>query len=1185
MNRVYKVIWSKAKNCYVVASELAKSHTKASKSGTGNRMLTAGVLACVLSAGFGVPVLAANGSNAYSAGNGNAQGAYSIAIGDTSENPEDTAITEATAVRAIAIGPAAHAFGVDSVAFGTLSEALGTGSISVGTANWVGGNNSVSVGRQSTVIPNVKNALVLGNSVEVNNGIPDGWDIMTDAEKIAWAESQPDENIKEGVVAVGNNISVSLNNKAENSRSSTSDGDPAITHVVALGDNVIIGEENAIGIGHSAKAIALDTLAMGEDAWATAEGANAVGSSTRATGSFANALGYNAQALDEGAGAFGQDAQATSKFATAFGRSTRAIAESATAIGNTAQAVSQSAIAIGTSSLANGGANTNVLAIGRGATVGSTTQGYGESVALGGGSSVQNSYGTAVGSSGNVTGQKGTALGYNASVTVANAVALGADSIANAADTVSVGSSSAKRRIVNVTDGVGNSDVSTVGQTGRTLALSGNSLSLKNANGTVLNSVTLPDSSVSYIGIKGSDTGTGSNRDGSGAVGLNAIAIGNNASTKEDNSVAIGNGAATLSLNAVAIGSGAVAKNANEVSFGHDADDYDPYGSPYGSVLNKKLTHVADGVNDHDVSTVGQLNTEVSARTEADATLIERIGSLAENGNYIRSSAVTDVSANLRILDTQLKATNQNISGFATDISRNKDNIRELNTSVTSALESVSTTGMMVDTINNLKADTSLNNLSAAGQQVITNAAVNAVQEYLAANSILGVSRPMMASASPTASNTLYVTDAGNGSLHVGEGSYVNGASSIAIGVGNQVNANNAGAFGDPSIINADGSYVLGNDDTVNTGAVNSFIVGNDSVSNAEGSLIMGSHVTSNGKNGMALGNSSSVSAENAVALGYASVADEENTLSIGNDSLKRRIVNVADGNLTAGSSDAVTGSQLYATNERVKANEEAITKKADVDASNINIDKWIEKLGTGKIEDGNGGLVTGGTVYDAVTNMKDAITNASPVKVDGDNIYIGGDMGGNTISVANNKGDGRVITGVATNPQDASSAANVGYVNAVGQNIVKGVSDAFTRVNDRMDKVGAGAAAMAGLVPGPMDGDERWSLSAGVGNYRSATAGAIGAFYKPSDNVMLAVKGAFGNGENMVSGSVGVSLNKGDVPGVTKAQMVRTINAQANEIREMKAMWQQDRAKISQLESVLQQILTARAEVQESAE
>ena len=111
----------------------------------------------------------------------------------------------------------------------------------------------------------------------------------------------------------------------------------------------------------------------------------------------------------------------------------------------------------------------------------------------------------------------------------------------------------------------------------------------------------------------------------------------------------------------------------------------------------------------------------------------------------------------------------------------------------------------------------------------------------------------------------------------------------------------------------------------------------------------------------------------------------------------------------------------------------------------------------------------------------------------------------------------------------------------------------------------------MAGLVPGPMDGDEKFSFSAAVGNYRSATAGAIGAFYKPSDNVMIAVKGAFGSDENMVSGGVGISLNKGNTPQVSKAQLVRTINAQATEIQDLKAGREADRNAIVAQNAMIQ--------------
>ena len=87
-------------------------------------------------------------------------------------------------------------------------------------------------------------------------------------------------------------------------------------------------------------------------------------------------------------------------------------------------------------------------------------------------------------------------------------------------------------------------------------------------------------------------------------------------------------------------------------------------------------------------------------------------------------------------------------------------------------------------------------------------------------------------------------------------------------------------------------------------------------------------------------------------------------------------------------------------------------------------------------------------------------------------------------------------------------------------------------------------------MTPASFEGDEKWSLAASVGNYRSETAGAVGAFYKPAENVMMNVRGSFGTDENMVAAGVAVSLNKGDVPGVTKRQLANTVNAQAGQIQ-----------------------------------
>ena len=371
----------------------------------------------------------------------------------------------------------------------------------------------------------------------------------------------------------------------------------------------------------------------------------------------------------------------------------------------------------------------------------------------------------------------------------------------------------------------------------------------------------------------------------------------------------------------------------------------------------------------------------------------------------------------------------------------------------------------------------------------------------------------------------------GEDSVAMGHGSRATGRQSIALGTGNRVTGDHSGAFGDPNEVTGDGSYAFGNDNTVSGN--NTFVLGNN-ISNATGN--------------------------NTVVLGSNSDGSMDNVVSIGSAGNERKIVHMADGNVSANSKEAVNGGQLFSF------------KRALEQAENIDADKWAEKLGTGEVADGDTNLVTGGTVYDAINSLGVAPGSVTNDAANGQ-LRIGGNAAYDnidTVNFAKSDGSSRVLTGIATNPADPNSAANVGYVDAVGQNIIDGVNREFTEVNDRMDKVGAGAAAMAGLVPGSFEDGGRWNFSAAVGNYRSATAGAVGMFYKPTENVTVAVKGAFGNGENMVAGGVGIALGKGDVPGVTKAQLAKTVNAQADKLKE------QD-MRIAELERKLEMLVSAR--------
>ena len=119
----------------------------------------------------------------------------------------------------------------------------------------------------------------------------------------------------------------------------------------------------------------------------------------------------------------------------------------------------------------------------------------------------------------------------------------------------------------------------------------------------------------------------------------------------------------------------------------------------------------------------------------------------------------------------------------------------------------------------------------------------------------------------------------------------------------------------------------------------------------------------------------------------------------------------------------------------------------------------------------------------------------------------------------------------------DGLNANNQVIRNVADGSISKGSKDAvnggqlYTVKNDlegKVNKVGANAAAMANLHPMEFDPDSKWNIAAAIGNYGSETAAALGAFYRPNDDVMVNLSTAFGTGENMVGGGVSVRLGKG---------------------------------------------------------
>ena len=134
-------------------------------------------------------------------------------------------------------------------------------------------------------------------------------------------------------------------------------------------------------------------------------------------------------------------------------------------------------------------------------------------------------------------------------------------------------------------------------------------------------------------------------------------------------------------------------------------------------------------------------------------------------------------------------------------------------------------------------------------------------------------------------------------------------------------------------------------------------------------------------------------------------------------------------------------------------------------------------------------------------------------------------------------------ITNVAAGDISANStdAVNGGQLWKTNQTI-NNIGGAVNELGDRMDRVGAGAAALAALHPLDFDPDDKWDVAAGYGNYKDAHAVAVGAFYRPNEDTMFSVGGSFGGGENMVNAGVSVKLGQGNHVSTSKVAMAKEI-------------------------------------------
>ena len=309
---------------------------------------------------------------------------------------------------------------------------------------------------------------------------------------------------------------------------------------------------------------------------------------------------------------------------------------------------------------------------------------------------------------------------------------------------------------------------------------------------------------------------------------------------------------------------------------------------------------------------------------------------------------------------------------------------------------------------------------------------------------------------------------------------------SINIKLKNQVN------LGDDGSIKAGGVTI--NKDGINAGGKN--------ITNVKSGIV--NHNDSDNRNAANIGDVKSIASD------AANAAVSGGRVFQGDDGADNKVT------VTMGTALKLTGGQTDTT--KLTDGNIGVVKNANGDGLDIKLSK--ELTGLTSVTTGNSTLNNDGLTINNGTGA--AGTTLTTLTSSGIRIAANGEGTHNVeISSSNVSMGGQQIHDVApgTKPTDAVNVSQLGGV-------VSGVNNAITRLDSRVDRVGAGASALAALHPLEFDPEDKLNFAAGFGHYRSANAAAIGAFYQPTESVRFNVGGSFGGGENMVNAGVTFSLD-----------------------------------------------------------
>ena len=636
-------------------------------------------------------------------------------------------------------------------------------------------------------------------------------------------------------------------------------------------------------------------------------------------------------------------------------------------------------------------------------------------------------------------------------------------------------------------------------------------------------------SGASEVNISG-DNGITLNQVVNGTAGTSSVRItGPNAASQVDGTLSIMNGAATAAGLYGTAGKGHLLLNdvdpvnaeRNADGKGAAADVVAQYGDK--SLTDSKNDYWSAGGTAREPGMTRLTYTDQSSKTHQVATMDDGLLLTGDNGTVTRllnstlklSGGVTDKD---KLSDGANLGVVANTSGDGFDIKLAKD---------LTGIDTITMTGGLTISGSTAGANyiTGLSNTTWNGTAVSGRAAT---EDQLQA-AVAGVT-----DASKGGGFGLTADDGKAAKADLGGTVGIHGDSNITTSVSSDGKSVNVGLNKDVD---------LGNDGSIKAGGVtidsSGIDAGSKNITNVKSGII--NHDASDNTNAANIGDVKSIAsdaANAAVSGGRVFQGDDgaDNTVTVGmGTSLK----------LTGGQTDTA----------KLTDGNIGVVKNADGDGLNIKLSK--ELSGLTSVTTGNSTLNNDGLTINNSTGTAGTTVTSSGIKIaaNGDNTHAV------EISNSNVSMGGQQIHDVAPGT-GATDAVNVSQLGGV----VNGVTNAINTLGNRMNRVGAGASALAALHPLEFDPDEKWDFAAGFGHYKNANAAALGAFYRPNEDTMVSIGGSFGGGENMLNAGVAWRIGKGTT--ITTSRV-----AMAKEIQKLKAVVEQQNEKLQENDTLRAQV------------